>query len=822
LAASQELPRNFIPTAMLKNYFKIAFRNLWRNKAFSAINIFGLAIGIATCLVITLFVADELSYDRYNQKADRMVRLIFRASLNGQKIGTATSAAPAAQTILTDYPEVQEATRMRNYSAPLVTYGDKTLKEGAFAYVDANFFQVFTLPFIRGNVKTALMQPNTMVISQAIARKYFGDEDPIGKVLQFKSEHTSYKITGIIEKVPANSHFHVDLFASMASLPEAKQQIWSSNNFFTYLVLRPGYDYKQLEAKLSQVVEKYLGPEIQRDMGMSLELFRKKGNDVGLFLQPLTAIHLHSDMMNSLEPGGNIKYVYVFGAIAVFMLLIASINFMNLSTASASKRAREVGIRKVLGSVKGDLVQQFLFESMLLTTIALVMAVVLVQLVLPIFNDLANKELTLSLTSNLWLLPGLLLFGLGVGVLAGSYPAFFLSSFRPVVVLKGKLTAGRDSLSLRSGLVVFQFFVSIALIIGTTVVYKQLTYIQNKKVGYNKDQILVLHDTYVLGQQEELFRQKLLQDSRVVNASISAYLPAGPTGTNSSVVLPAGNNSQSVSTQQYYIDYNYLPTLGMQIVAGRNFSQDFATDSACIIINEAAAKAFGWHKKVVGNTVTSIFNNQGDKVIYKVIGVVKDFHFKSLHERIGPLVMFLGDNSGSLIIKVKTKDIAGLLTSIKNQWTSFTAEVPLEYTFLDDRFAQTYRAEQKIGQILSIFAGLTIFVACLGLFGLATFTAEQRTKEIGIRKVLGASLPNIVSLLSKDFLKLVLLANIIAWPLAWYGMHQWLQDFEYRTNISWWVFALAGAAALLIALITISFQAIKAAIANPVRSLRSE
>jgi len=807
---------------MLKNYFKIAFRNLWRHKAFSAINILGLAIGIATCLVITLFVADELNYDRYNEKADRMVRLIFRASLNGEKIGTATSAAPAAQTILSDYPEVQEATRMRTHGAPLVTYGNKTLKEEAFAYVDANFFQVFTLPFIRGNVKTALMQPNTMVISQVIAKKYFGDEDPIGKVLQFKSENTSYKITGVIEKMPLNSHFQVALFASMASLPEAKQQIWSSNNFFTYLVLRPGYNYKQLEVKLSQVVEKYLGPEIQRDMGMSLAQFRKKGNDVGLFLQPITDIHLRSDLANSIEPGGNIKYVYIFGAIAVFMLIIASINFMNLSTASASKRAWEVGIRKVLGSVKGELVQQFLLESILLTTIALILAIALVHLALPIFNALSDKELTLQLTSNFWLLPGLLLFGLLVGVLAGSYPAFFLSSFRPVVVLKGKLTAGRETLSLRSGLVVFQFFISIALIIGTTVVYKQLTYIQNKKVGYDKDQVLVLHNTYVLGQQEEVLRQKLLQDSRVVNASISSYLPAGSTSSNSSVMLPADNASQSVSTQQYYIDYNYIPTLGMQLVAGRNFSKDFATDSTGIIINEAAARAFGRHKQVVGSTVSYIFNNQGNKAVYKVIGVVKDFHFKSLHQRIAPLVMFLGDNSGSLIVKVKTKDIAGLLATIKTHWTNFTAEAPLEYTFMDDRFAQTYQSEQKIGQILGIFAGLTIFVACLGLFGLATFTAEQRTKEIGIRKVLGASLPNIVGLLSKDFLKLVLLANVIAWPLAWYGMHQWLQDFEYRTNISWWVFALAGASALLIALITISFQAIKAAIANPVKSLRSE
>ena len=808
---------------MFQNYFKIALRNLWRNKAFSAINIFGLAIGIATCLVIMLFVADELSYDRFNQKADRMVRIIFKASLNGEKIETPTSAAPTAQTLRADYPEVQTTTRIRaNAGAPFITYKNKTFKEDKFAYVDANFFQVFTLPFAEGDVKTALLEPNTIVISRAIAQKYFGNENPIGKVLQLKSENISYKITGLIEKVPANSHFHFDLFASMASLAESRQQTWLSNNFNTYLVLRPGYDYKQLERKLPQVVEKYMGPEVQKSMGMSLKQFRDQGNDVGIFLQPLTDIHLHTNFTNDLEPGGDMRYIYIFGAIALFMLLIAGINFMNLSTAGASKRAREVGIRKVLGSVKKELMQQFLLESILLTAIALVVAVLFVYLALPVFNDLAGKELSLGFTTNFWLLPGLVLFGLVVGILAGSYPAFFLSSFQPVKVLKGALTAGKKSLSLRSGLVVFQFFISVALMIGTTVVYQQLNYIQNKKVGYDKEQVLVLHDTYVLRQQEEVLRQQLLHDPRVVNASISSYLPVGPSNFNSSVVLPDNNAAQSVSSQQYRVDYNYIPTLGMQLIVGRNFSKDFATDSTGLIINEAAVRAFGWRKDILGRKVTLFINNEGDKAIFRVIGIVKDFHFQSLHQRIAPLLMRLGDNGGSIVVKAKTKDMAGLLSSIKQQWNSFTADAPLAYTFLDERFTETYRAEQKIGRILSIFSGLTIFVACLGLFGLATFTAEQRTKEIGIRKVLGASLTNIVTLLSRDFLKLVLVANVLAWPLAWWAMHQWLQDFEYRTNIHGWVFVVAGVAAMLIALCTISFQAIRAAVANPVKSLRSE
>ncbi|QMU26724.1 ABC transporter permease [Adhaeribacter radiodurans] len=808
---------------MFRNYFKIALRNLWRNKAFSAINIFGLAIGIATCLVIMLFVVDELSYDRFNQKADRIVRLVFKVSLNGETLETPTASAPTGQTLVRDYPEVEEATRVRVNSAPFITYQDKTFKEDKFAYVDANFFQVFTLPFIQGDAKTALREPNTIVITKAMAQKYFGTyHNAVGKMLQLKNEKTTYKVTGVIDKVPTNSHFHFNFFASMAGLEEARQTTWMSNNFNTYLVLRPGYDYKQLQAKLPQVIEKYMGPEVQKAMGMTLKQFREKGDDVGLYLQPLTDIHLRSNLNNDLEPGGDMRYVYIFGAIALFMLLIASINFMNLSTAGASKRAREVGIRKVLGSVKKELVQQFLLESILLTIIALVLGIVLVYLALPLFNDLAGKELALQFIANLWLIPALLLFGLIVGVLAGSYPAFFLSSFQPVKVLKGTLTAGKESLSLRSGLVVFQFFISVALMIGTTVVYQQLNYIQNKKIGFDKDQTFVLHDTYVLGKQEEVFRQQLLQDPRVVNASVSGFVPVGPTSSENSVVLPENNAAQSVSTRQYFVDHNYIPTLGMQIVAGRNFSKDFASDSTAMVINEAAAKAFGWGNNILGRKVSRFINNAGDKAEYRVIGVVKDFHFESLHQRITPLLMILGNNSGSIIVKAKTKDIAGLLTSMKQQWGSFTANAPFAYTFMDERFAETYQAEQKVGRILSIFSGLTIFVACLGLFGLATFTAEQRTKEIGIRKVLGASLPNIVSLLSKDFLKLVLIANLLAWPLAWWAMHQWLQDFEYRTTIGWWVFGLAGVGALLIALLTISYQAIKAAIANPVKSLRSE
>ncbi|PSR54996.1 cell division protein FtsX [Adhaeribacter arboris] len=805
---------------MFRNYFVIALRNLRRHKAFSAINIFGLALGMATCLLIVLFVQHEYSYDRFNTKADRIVRVIFRGSIQNEMMEEAHVMPPVAQALRTDYPEVQEATRLRQYGSPRIVYGDKSFRENAFAFVDANFFQVFTLPFVQGDPKTALTQPNSIVISQEVARKFFGTADPIGKVLYFKDFNASLKVTGVIEKVPANSHFHFAIFASMASFPDAKSPSWMTSEFYTYLVLPKGYDYKQLEAKLPQVVEKYMGPQLLQAIGTSLAHFRQNGNDLGLFLQPLTSIHLNSHLKGELGNNSNRQYIYIFGAVAIIMLLIAAINFMNLSTASASKRAKEVGIRKVLGSVKKELITQFLTESIILTSIGLVLAVGLVYLALPLFNSLAGTTLTLNFFSNTWLLPCLLFFGLFVGVLAGSYPAFFLSSFRPVAVLKGRFTAGKESLNLRSGLVVFQFFISIALIIGTTVVYRQLRYIQSKELGYNRGQVLLLPE-YALGKKATFFRQQLAQDARVVSVSSSGYLPAGPSNNNNYMVYPNDKTSQLVKTLRYEVDDQYIPTLGMKLVAGRNFSPTMATDSTGIILNEKAALAFGWGKKALGHTLTYT-NNEGVKTTYRVIGVVKDFHFKSFHEPISPLVMTLGQNGGTLIVKVKTTDMAGLLATARKQWNALSPEEPFDYAFLDERFNQTYQAEQRIGKILGIFAGLTIFVACLGLFGLATFTAEQRTKEIGIRKVLGASVPNIVTLLSRDFLKLVLLANLIAWPLAGYVMHQWLREFAYRIDLGWWVFALAGVAAMVVALFTVSFQAVKAAVANPVNSLRSE
>jgi putative ABC transport system permease protein len=493
----------------------MGFRKLMRNKTFSFINIAGLAIGIATCLIIMLFVYHELSYDRFNEKADRIVRVAFRGSFNNTNINEANVMPPVAMAMKNDFPEVEQATRIKDYGKPAMTIGEKTFRDESFAFVDSNFFSVFTVPLLNGDAHTALLQPNTIVISTAAAKKYFGTEDPIGKSITWKDQKISYTVTGVFDKIPENSHFHFDLLASMSGFPEARQNSWMQSGFFTYLVLNPDYDYKKLEGKLTPFMEKHMGAEFVQAFGMDFSAFRKKGNDLGFYLQPLASIHLHSETTNEMEAGGNIQYVYIFGAIAIFMLIIACINFMNLSTAGASKRAREVGIRKVMGSAKSSLVSQFLVESTMITFISLLLALVLVGFMLPYFNQLSGKNLEFSLFANSWLIPSLIILGLFVGLAAGSYPAFYLSAFNPVSVLKGKFKAGKTGINFRSGLVVFQFFISIFLIVGTAVVYKQLNYIQEKELGYDKDQVMIIADTWMLGSKESSFQQQLLSDPRI-------------------------------------------------------------------------------------------------------------------------------------------------------------------------------------------------------------------------------------------------------------------------------------------------------------------
>ena len=808
---------------MIRNYLKIAFRNLKRQKVSTSINIVGLAIGLATCILIMLYVQDELSYDRYNDKADRIFRVALKLRLNGKDVGGPVLGSNAGRDLQQEFPEVLKTTRIRNQGSEFVSYGTTSFKQDNLLAADSAFFEVFTIPFLKGDPKRALTEPNTLVLTEGTARKYFGNQDPIGKVLLFGSDKTPYRITGVVRNVPENSHFRFDMLTSLTGYDE--QHIgWAYNmNFYHYVLLPEKYDYKKLEAKISRLAEKQIGSELQQFLQLSPKQFREKGDDFGIFLQPLTSIHLYSPFGGTeLRPGGNILYVYVFTAIAVFMLLIACVNFMNLSTATAVRRSREVGIRKVLGSVKGQLQQQFLIESVLLAMVALVFGLLVVGLALPFFDQLTGKTLSIGLLINPFVLAGLVAGTLLVGLLAGSYPAFYLSSFKPVAVLKGGATAGRRSFSLRNGLVVFQFFITISMIIATVTADRQLRYMRAQKVGFDREKVLVIHDTHMLRNNESVFRNQIIQSPQVITGSISGQVPVGNTNLDNTTVMSKENPDKGVMSRFYYVDDAYIPTLGMQVVQGRNFSKNFPSDSFAVILNETAVRALGWQQDPVGRELIGHIDDNGAKTYYRVIGVVSDFHFESLRQKIGPLVMFLGRNSGNILVKTHTDKLPQFLASLKRQWDSFSPAAPFSYSFLDDRFAQVYVSEQKIEQVLTLFSSLTIFIACLGLFGLATYTAEQRTKEIGVRKVLGASVGSVVALLSKDFLKLILIALLLATPIAWWGMEQWLNEFAYKVTIDWWIFALAGLLAIGIALLTVSFQSIKAALTDPVKSLRSQ
>lgn len=649
---------------MIKNYFKIAWRNIKKNKLFSAINILGLSIGIALCFMIMLYVQDELSYDRYNKNADRIARIIFNASINGGKISESGIMAPVAATMKKDFPEVEDATRLIRIGNSKVNVSDKVFKDDELAIVDPSFFSIFTLPLTEGDAKTALLQPNTVVISRKTAEKYFGKEEAIGKMLGFNNNTEMYKITGVMENVPSNSHFHFDMFASMVGWDQAKSDSWMQGNFHTYLLLKPNSDLAAIQSRFPAMVEKYMGPQIQRDMGLSLSQFRTKGNELGFALQPLTALHLHSDTSTELEPGGSPTYVYIFGAIALFMLLVACINFINLSTAGASRRAKEVGIRKVAGSGKFQLIRQFLSESVLIAMFALIIGFMLVKLTLPAFNSISGKNLEFDTKPII----AFIITGLLVGLIAGIYPAFYLSSFKPIAVLKGKLTPDNNSFGLRRGLVVFQFFISVSLIIGTIVVYKQMKYIQNKNLGYKKEQLITLPNSWALGKNEQAYKQDMLRDPRVVNATASWFKPAGPTNSNNAMAYPEGHDNQAMRTVEYHVDEQYIPTFGMEMAAGRNFSKDFATDSLGMIINESAAKAFGWNQSnAVGKRLVRVNSDKGTNVAFHIVGVVKDFHFNSLHNPISPLLMTL-QPEGGLIFKVNTTDISGIIATMKKRW----------------------------------------------------------------------------------------------------------------------------------------------------------
>ncbi len=813
---------------MIKNYFKVAFRNLWKNKGYSAINIFGLAMGLATCLLITLYVTNELSYDRYIKNADRIYRINSDIRFGGGDLHFTQTSDMMGQLIKKDYPQVEEYTRIfNNDGEKLIKKGTEFITEPRVANVDSTFFDVFALPVIEGNTKTALNEPNTVVVTESIAKKYFGSLNVLGKIIEVKNDATTvpYKIAAVIKDIPHNSHFNFDFLFSMKNVDYQWGQL-TSHNFHTYLKLKLGTDYKAFEKNFAQYIDKYVIPYVQQLMKISsIDDLKKSGNKLQYSLMPLTDIHLHSDYSYEITPSGNIQYVYIFSAVALFILILACINFMNLSTARSARRAKEIGIRKVLGTERKTLIAQFLVESTITAFISLIIAVAVAFFVLPLFNDVAAKSLSIKDLLSTQLLPILILLPIVVGLLAGTYPALFLSKFKPIVVLKSNANTGFKKSNLRNVLVVFQFATSIMLIIATIIVYSQLQYIQTKKIGFNKDQVLIVDRAYALNNNVQVFKNEVLALQGVSSGTICSYLPVSNSSRSDNTFSKEAvmDTKSGFNMQVWRVDYDYIKTMGMEIVQGRNFAKDYGSDSTALVITETTAKILGYANPI-GKMIYAPSDVDGDNALYpkQIIGVVKDFHFESMRQKLSPLCMRLANSTGLASFKVTTTNAKALIAQIEKKWKALAPGMPFSYRFMSDSFDEMYRSEQRAGTVAVVFAILAILIACLGLFGLVTHMAEQRNKEIGIRKVLGASVANVVGMLSKDFLILVTIASLIAFPVAWWAMSKWLRDYEYRINISIWVFLIAGAAALLIALITISYQAIKAAIANPVKSLRTE
>ena len=809
---------------MLKNYVTIALRHLGKQKGYAFINIAGLAFGVACCLLILLFVQDELNYDGFHEKADQIHRIAYSAVFSGSETAAPLTPSAMAPTLAREYPEVLTATRI--YHFPILRtmrYEDRSFIEDAVYFVDSTFFDVFSFPLLRGDPRTAFAARDNVVLTESTARRYFGDEDPLNKSLAF-GDAITFTVTGVVADAPPNSHFQFDMLASISSLWGRgifRDDDWFSDMYYAYFVLQPGADPNALEAKLLDFVGRHMSAAMKAAFGYTFEEYVAKSN-FSYSVQALGDIHLRSHLEQELSPNGSITNVYLFIVVALFILLIACINFMNLTTARSAGRALEVGVRKALGAERPQLVRQFLSESMVLSVVAVMLAVGLAAALLPVFNALAHKELTVAALSRPAVPAAMLALALGVGVLAGSYPAFFLSAFRPVMALKGAMQTGAKRSWLRGGLVVFQFAISIVLIIGTVVVFKQLHYAQTKPLGFDKEHVVVIRRANELGAQSEAFRQALRENPRILSAASTTALPGGTTYGYSSIHPEGFADNETVQMWRFFANHDLAEALRLDLVEGRSFSRDFPTDSAAVLINETAARRLGWSDPV-GKRMTMGWLSVNDKRDFEVIGVMEDFHFASLHQEIAPVIMMLYPNPLPVMaVRVAPDDLPATLAFIESQWQAFQPGNPFDYSFLDDDFNAQYQAEQQLGQLFTAFAIFAIVIACLGLFGLASFTAEQRRKEIGVRKVHGASAPQIVLLMSAAFTKLVMVALVVAAPVAYFAMQRWLQDFAYRTDLPLWIFLAAGAAALVIAWLTVSYQSIRAALVNPVEALRYE
>jgi putative ABC transport system permease protein len=808
---------------MIRNYLKIALRNLKKHKFISFINLFGLTVGLSCCLLILAYVLHELSYDRYHSKADNIYRV--ERSWSDPETGMSfleygSIAPPIGPLLENDFEEISKITRLRSNGTTL-RYEEHLFNEQEVYYADEHFFEVFDVELLQGNPSTALRDPFSIMLTEEMARKYFGQENPLNKVIRMENKH-NFKVSGVYKALPSNSHMHPQILLSFNTLRDPEifgeenlQNNWGQNDYFTYLLLPEGYHPERLEAQFPAFLDRQLSPEASGT--------NKASNFTSLHLTALTDIHLHSQKDSEIEENGDIKRVYIFSAIALFILLIACINYMNLSTARSVLRAREIGVRKVIGAGKWELIVQFLSESVLISWMAAVLAFLLSWIAFPWLNQLSGQSLSIEILLKWKVLLPLLLLPFAVGILSGIYPALFLSSFKPVKVLKGFLKTGGGAVSFRQALVVVQFTISIILIISTLVVYKQLQYMQNKALGYDREHVVTFSNTETVAASFDAFRAELLSNVHINEVARSNRIPSGRLrGMLGAQIYKDDSLAPAQATLRFVrTDNHFMPTYGIKLVAGRLFSSDFGTDTSAFIINEAAVREFGFQaaEEVIGRKF-----DYGDRS-GQLVGVVKDFHFESMHQRILPMVFsksLPSEKYTRISVKVSGENLPDALAQLQNTWSKFDPETPFEYSFLDERYARLYASEQRQGSIFTLFAGIAIAIACLGLFGLSAFTISQRVKEIGIRKVLGAETHTLVTLLSKDFLKLVLVAALIAFPIAWWAMNSWLQDFAYRIDVPIWIFIAAAIVAALVAFLTVSYQAIKAAMANPVKNLRTE
>jgi putative ABC transport system permease protein len=808
---------------MAGHNFKLALRHMWKHKSHVFINTLGLATGIAFFIMIGLFVIYELSYDQFNEKKDRIYRLLLDGKIGEQEILGSFTPAPMAAGLKEEIPEIVETCRMDNWGETVIRYEDKTFIEDHFVLADSTFFNIFSIQLIEGNPQQVLNAPHKVVLTQSAAEKYFGNEDPVGKMLLIGTDTTQYSVTGICKDLPENSHFEFNMLGSFLTHWRANEEIWLSNSFATYVLLAEGASAKDVEEKIKPVLLKHIGPELQQIMGISIEDFKASGTRYGMLLQPLTDIHLNPAVETQFKQPNDKKYIYIFALVAIAILIIAVINYMNLATAQSAGRAHEVGLKKVVGSGKYELVWQFLVESVMFSLLSLVIALLLIEILLPYFNNLVQLKLDLTYFDKWYIIPLLLALSLTVGIASGTYPAFFLSSFRPSAVLSGKLRSGVRSGILRSILVVFQLTISITLIVATIVIFRQINYMLNKDLGFNKDQVMVIEQVHALQDKIPVFKKEIENIPGVVACSHSTAVPGHMNNTNGYQIEGRGEDNVVLMTTTW-TDYDQVRTYGLELVDGRFLSEEFASDSNACIINETAVKNF---------QLNDPFNTRfilptpfgGNRIFLNVVGIVKDFHYTSLHENINPYVFLNAgtqQNWGYFSVKMIPANVNQTINQVEKIWKNFTNDYPIQYFLMDEDFNRQYSEDKRTGSLSLVFGILAIFIASLGLYGLTSFTVEQRTREIGIRKIQGANISRIIYLMLKESTIMIAIATVIAWVLAYLYLSKWLVNYSYRISLRPADFIISLVIVLVISWLTISYWTIKAARTNPAEALRYE